>query len=450
MIGVAVQGVATILVLPFVTRLLGPIEYGPVALGLSIIQIGAVLAVAGLPFAITRAYYDPGDGPLRARAMMGLVMSIGLAVMAVALLLLPLIGAVLSLSVAAVGAVSLVVAGQSLLRAQGRPLVFISIALGSTVGAHAVGLGTALLVQRTSSAYLGGYLAGATLAAAAAMLITPPVFPWRVSGAMAEGVRIALPVVPHTAAILVLNNADPLILGQLLGATEAGRYQVAMMLGMAPIAVLSGINNAWMPAVMSASDEERWSFLARTVRPILAVAAVSSLGLALLAPLAVRILAPPSFGHDTLTELAQVVALCVVPQVIYLAAVAVLFNQKRTMPLAISTPVAAAAFVLLATVLVGNLGILGMSLAKLGGFVVLAGVTLVATRRVARVPWQWARWMPIAGVTGLGVLALQFVPATGVAMWLQAGAAAALGVASLGRLVRLLRGGRPQPAPRPG
>src|SRR5215211_4517794 len=78
-VGVVVQGVSTLAVLPFATRLLGPVEYGHVAVGLSIIQMGAVIAVAGLPIAITRAYFDRG-GLRRARAMMGLVVGIGLTV----------------------------------------------------------------------------------------------------------------------------------------------------------------------------------------------------------------------------------------------------------------------------------------------------------------------------------------------------------------------------------
>jgi O-antigen/teichoic acid export membrane protein len=207
--GVVIQGFATLAVIPFVTRLLGSTEYGFVAVGLSIVQIGAVLAVAGLPIAITRAYFDPGDGPLRARAMLGYVVGIGLAVTAAALLLRPVLGAVISLSVAAVGAMTLVVGGQAVLRAQGRPIVFVLTAIGSTVGAHLVGLTAASFSPRAGT-YLVGYFAGTALTAVLAMVATPPSVPWRVHGAMAEGTRIALPVLPHTAAILILNSADRL------------------------------------------------------------------------------------------------------------------------------------------------------------------------------------------------------------------------------------------------
>jgi O-antigen/teichoic acid export membrane protein len=445
-VGVVVQGAATLIVIPFVTRLLGTVEYGHVAVGLSIIQIGAVFAVAGLPVAITRAYFDPGDGPLRARAMLGFVVGMGLVVTAAALLLRPVLGDVIALSVAAVGAMTLVVGGQAVLRAQGRPVVFMVTAIGSTVGAHLIGLGAASL-DRSAGAYLTGYFVGAALTAILAMVLTPPTLPWRVPGAMAEGLRIALPVLPHTAAILIINSADPLIVSRLLGPGEAGRYQVAMMLGIAPLAVLSGINNAWSPAIMGAPDADRWTFLARTVRPILWVATACTLGLALLAPLAVHVLAGPEFGYTTLAQLVQVIALTAPPQVIYLGAASVIFNQKRTTPLAFSTPLAAALFVGLSIPLVTTFGLQGMAVAKVLGFAGLAVATLIAAGRVASVPWQAGRWVPIMGAALVGVVVLQFVPATATAVWLQAGAAVVLGLVFVGLFARL---GIPRGAPAEG
>lgn len=434
-VGVVVQGLGTLLVIPLATRLLGPDEYGHVAVGLSIIQIGAVVAVVGLPAAITRAYFDPGDGLLRARAMFGLVAGIGLIVIAAALLLRPVLGGVISLSVAAVGATTLVAGGQAVLRAQGRPVVFMLSAIGSTAGAHVFGL-TLATFDPTAGTYLTGYLLGALLSAVLVMAIVPPARPWRVPGAVGEGIRIALPVVPHTVALLVLNSGDPLILSRLIEPAAAGRYQVSMMLGLAPLALLTGINNAWAPAVMGARSEERWALLARTVRPILWVSVVCALGVALLAPLAVHLLAPPQYGHHVLAQLAQVMVLCGISQVVYMGASSVIFNQKRTTALAITTPLAALLFVGISIPLVAWLGLLGMALAKVIGFAALALGTVVAAGRLAHVPWNSVTWLPIIGIGVLGVLVLQLVPTSGPMIWLQAGAAALLGLASVGLMAR--------------
>lgn len=444
--GVVLQGTATLLALPFATRLLGPGQYGLVAVGLSIVQIGTVLAAAGLPLAVTRAWFDPGDGPRRARAMVGLLLGLGLVVVVAAFALRPLVGDVVALAVAAVGATAVVTGGQAVLRAQGRPILFVLVSIGATAGAHAVGLAAAA-GPRTASAYLAGYLAGAAATAVVAMLLTPPAAPWRVAGAAHEGLRIAVPVIPHTAAVLVLNSGEPLLLTQLLGADEAGRYQVALMLGIAALAVLSGVNNAWAPAIMSAGDRERGAFLARTVPGVMAVAAVCTLGLALLAPVAVRVLAPPSFGHDELARLVQVIALCALAQVPYLAASSLIFNRKSTTPLALSSPLAAGAFVAVAVPLTEALGLPGTALAKLLGFVVLAGLTMLVAARLDPVNWGARRWLPVAGAALVGVGLLQFVPTSGPAVWVQAGVAVLLGVLALGRALRTGLAGSTSPGP---
>ena len=440
--GVVLQGTATLLALPFATRLLGPEQYGLVAVGLSIVQIGTVLAVAGLPLAITRAYFDPGDGPLRSRAMVGLVVGVGVATALAAAALRPVVGDVVALAVAAVGATSVVVGSQSVLRAQGRPVAFVLTSTGATAGAHLIGL-VAAAGPRTAAAYLAGYLGGALATAVVSMLVTPPLLPWRVEGAMREGVRIAVPVLPHTAAVLVLTTGDVLILTRLLGPGEAGRYQVALMLGIAALAVLAGVNNAWAPAIMTAGDDERSAFLARTVAPVMAVAAVCTLGLALLAPVAVRVLAPPSFGHDELARLVQVIALCALAQVPYLAASSLIFNRKRTTPLAVSTPIAAAVFVVAAVPLTGALGLLGTALAKVLGFAALAGLTMLVAARADQVSWGARRWLPLVAVAALGVALLRLVPTSGPSIWVQATVAAVLGVLALGRVVRTSLTARP-------
>ncbi|HEV7188111.1 MAG TPA: lipopolysaccharide biosynthesis protein [Blastococcus sp.] len=425
--GVVVQGLASLAVLPFVTRLLGPVQYGHVAVGLSVIQLGAVIAVAGLPAAITRAYFEHRDGRRRSRAMLGLVVGLGLVLAAVALSLWPVIGAVFSLSLASVGAMTLVVGGQAVLRAQGRPIVFILTAIGSTAGSHLVGLGFAS-VSPTATSYLTGYLIGAGATAVVALLITPPMPPHRVPGAIREGTRIILPVIPHTAALVVLTSADPLIVARLLGTGAAGSYQVAMLLGIAPLAVLSGLNNAWTAAIMGARDEDRWPLLARTLRPVMAVAAVLAVGVALAAPLAVQLLAPATFDHATMSRLVQVIALCTPAQVVYLGAATVVFHQKRTSALAWVTPLAAAAFVLSAVPLAMSLGVVGVAVAKVIGFVALAVATALAASRVADVRWRGTAWLPIVVAVVLVVLTLQFVPATATAAWVQVGVAAVLGL----------------------
>jgi hypothetical protein len=163
---------------------------------------------------------------------------------------------------------------------------------------------------------------------------------------------------------------------------------------------------------------------------------VCTLGVALLAPLAVRLLSPAAYGHELLAQLAQVIALCALSQVIYLGASSVIFNEKRTSSLAITTPLAALVFVGTSILLVSSFGLVGMAIAKVIGFAALALGTVVAAGRLARIPWEAGKWVPVIAVAVLGVLALQLVPASDLAIWLQAGAAVVLGLFFIGRLAR--------------
>jgi hypothetical protein len=75
-----------------------------------------------------------------------------------------------------------------------------------------------------------------------------------------------------------------------------------------------------------------------------------------------------------------------------------------------------------------------MAIAKVIGFAALACATVIAAARLVHVPWHAATWVPIMSVALLGVLVLQFVPSSGPALWLEAGAAAVLGLVFAARL----------------
>jgi O-antigen/teichoic acid export membrane protein len=173
------------------------------------------------------------------------------------------------------------------------------------------------------------------------------------------------------------------------------------------------------------------------MRPIMWVAVICTVGLGLLAPLVVHVLAPADFGYRALARLIQIIALCAPAQVVYLGAASVIFNQKRTTPLAFSTPIAAALFVGMAVPLVSHFGVLGMAIAKVAGFALLAVATMVAAGRVADVPWRPSGWAPVIGVAVVGVLVLLVVPASAAAVWAQAGAAVLLGLAFAARIARM-------------
>lgn len=449
-----VQGFAVVLALRFILATLDAVEYGHVAVGLSIVQIGVILAGAGLPLAITRAHFDEDRGPERATALMGLLALAAVASAATATALSPLwapyvaggaVTGMLLASVWAVAATAVVAGGQAIMRAAGRPGAFAAAAIGSTVGAHVVGL-TFAQVRPTATAYMSGYLVGATLTALVTVGAVRPSVPWRTPGALRDARTVGLPVLPHSLALLVMTNVDPILLERLLSPVEAGRYHAAMVLGLAPLSLISGINNAWAPAILGATDRERWPRLAATTTGVLALSAVFTVGTALVAPIAVRLLAAGQPDPAELTRLVQILSLTCLGQVVYLATSIVLFARKRTGWLAVITPACAAVMVTVASVLVPTQGLPAMAGAKVLAFALLAGACWVVAGRLAPVPWPYVRAGLLVAVAVAAVVLVSAVPQTPRAMTVQLACAVALGALVVVAVARVARPDRGRPA----
>jgi len=161
--GALMQGLGVFLVQPFALRLLNSdTKWQELFLSVSIIQVGVVLAAAGLPLAITKAWFDP-EGPGKARAISGFMTFGGLAlgILAAAIYWLASRGNGGSLSfviaLLAMGLQSSVLAAQAILRAQGRAVKFVFLSLISSMAAYIGGLAAMLLFGAEPGTFMMGY-----------------------------------------------------------------------------------------------------------------------------------------------------------------------------------------------------------------------------------------------------------------------------------------------------
>ena len=65
-----------------------------------------------------------------------------------------------------------------------------------------------------------------------------------------NSVKIAYPVLPHMFAMMALINIDKVIFGQQIDKTFSGYLQVIMLVGTAPIMILSALNHAWLNQIL--------------------------------------------------------------------------------------------------------------------------------------------------------------------------------------------------------
>lgn len=403
-VGTALQGLGVLAVTPFITRSLSPGAYGRVSTALVVIQLVGAVAAAGLPQVILREHHRPGGGPRAARALAGamLVVAVGVCL---------LVGAAVALVAATAGGLDVrlpltvglgaaaltgVVAGQSLMRAQRRPGRFLAMAVLSTVVAQLGGL-LAARVSPTPEAFLSAYVAILLLTAVLSAAVTRPLWPGREPQAVRRGVGLAVPLIPHGVAMLVLLMGDVVVVSALLGSEAVATYQVSLLLGNIPFVLTTALTNAWAPAVLGHPAQQRWSWAAGTGALLAAVVAVAAGVLSLLSPWLGAVAAPASFDLPTIVLLVALMSSVGPAYLLYHGSSLALIDAAATGRLAWAAVACAAALLGLAAVGAAWAGVTGVAAARLLCYLLLSLACAVLARR------RGLRWglRPVAAVAAL-------------------------------------------------
>lgn len=431
--GAALQGMGSLFVQPFSIRILDATQWGKVGLATVILQVGQVILSAGLPLAITKAYYTPVWGHLHARAIAGAnyIVSLFIAIIAAVVLAVSLPTESDSLgfvwAIIAVGLLSTIVGAQAVLRAQERPLAFILLSGGSSLGSHLLGLCAILIFGHSASIYLSAFAAGMLATALVGFLLTRPCWPSAAWAQVKIAFRLGLPVMPHSLAIILLMQGDSFLLQVNQDAASVGRYIAAAAFALGPFAVLAGLNNVWMARIMQASQGPDFqNEVSRVAKEAAWISCAVAVGAASAATLGIHILK----GDDaTVMDLAKVLPLATVGYALYLICMSVLFALHKTASFALASPLLAvvAGFAAWYPAVTNNLVLLG--LVKSLAFVGLGLMFLWLVRR-ARGPHVHARFYMLALIISAGATALlSLLPdslVAGVATVVVAGLAAAL------------------------
>ncbi|MGH3803256.1 MAG: lipopolysaccharide biosynthesis protein, partial [Pseudonocardiaceae bacterium] len=355
-----------------------------------------LLFTVGLPSVITREYFRAG-GERSARVISGIAAAIAVMLGLLAVATGPLWGASLSgydaaLLLGTVTAVtfSLVTTGQALLRAKNRAGRFVLVVIVNVVGGQLAGLAAIGIFDPTAGNYLAGVAGGSLCGALLSLFWARPTRPHGDDRTQLRGwFAIALPTVPHAAALYLMTAGDRFVVEVQRGPQEVAAYSLAYLVGALGITLVAAANNAWAPLIYGAADERRWRLLASTTRDMVQLGALLAGGLALTAPLALWIVADPSkYDIAELTPVVALTALATVPYVLYLASAHVLFWTGRTAALLWVTPLAAVANLGAKALVLPWGGFVGASLATVGAYGLLALLIGGVRRKLAEVIWS--------------------------------------------------------------
>ena len=202
--------------------------------------------------------------------------------------------------------------------------------------------------------------------------------------------RFGLPTMPAELTLYSLSFLDRIIIVRLAGLAEAGLYALAVKFANGMQVLVRGFHLAWPPLAYSITDDDeaRRSY-ALIVSWFVAVISFAVVGLWLLAPWLVRLLADERFfeAHEVVGPLAAGTAL----YALYLVLVVILGRTGRT---ELSFPATATAVVVnvgLNLVLVPEYGIIGAGVALLASYAVVVALMYAIVRRLFCVPYEWRR-----------------------------------------------------------
>ena len=453
-IGTVAPILASVAVVPIVTRLLGKDAYGVVAIAITVMWVAMMAGSFGIPSVITRQGILAGSGVAGARALLvrGSLMSAGL--VSAAILTSPLWGRLVHASVleaslrrsvvlalAASAFFVVVENSQSLLRVLDRPGAFVALSLTATLGGPLLGL--ALLSSstpvRSPERYLTGLSAGYAAAAAVGLVLClRGGRPRRDRGDTRAALRMGLPVIPHLVALYLANGALVFLAARLYGVPTSGRLQLALLVGSSPAVITSALNNSWAPIVYRAPEHERRAVLAHSARDIATLAALISGGVALLSPWLMRFVAGPSFRPLELVPAVAITAFGCVLSVAYLANVHLIFAAGRSLLLSVVTPLSLLAG-LTCAYLIGLQNFVLLAVGFPATYAALAVGTAWLRRHVGAVSWsETALSVP----TGLGLVLCVLggvLPTSGTIALVRVVVAALAGLETLRLARRVLR-----------
>jgi O-antigen/teichoic acid export membrane protein len=242
-----------------------------------------------------------------------------------------------------------------------------------------------------------------------AILLVRPKAPWRVHNVFRESVGIALPLLPHTGALMLLTQGAVLLLALVAGAAPAGQYGAVLIFALGPLTLLNALNNAWATRLMQASSGELQALL-RSVA-----------GEALLAAAAIGILASAAAtsggfiltqSADRLAPVARILPLVSVGYALFLVATNIVYILKRTRVMAYATPLVLVLMAAAAVPFAMRGDLIAVAAVQAGGFLLLGVAYWLVVRKSMRDAWPVRLFLVLLAVHIVVAIVVGLLPTT--------------------------------------
>jgi O-antigen/teichoic acid export membrane protein len=447
----ALQSAAMIVITPLTVRNLSKYQFGRLVTALTLVQLLMPALTFGLGTAIQRLHSDDDDEFRDTRGLLGVGICLALTTTVLIDLTGPLwtkalrlgpYGTTLKYGVWVAGLAAIVMLIAQLFRSEDRLGAFSTVMLMLAVFSQLAGLLFILAVHHNASSYLEGVCVGELLSVIVAIGLSRPRLLWIGKRRLVyAALALALPLVPNGIASQALNLGDRIVVQHKLGEFAVGRYQLAYNASAIVMLALQLLSQAWLPRIFAIKDDSlRRLILAESRDEIYRLLVPLMIGISLAAPIALRILAPPSYNTNSLLLVVSLVAISAAPFAAYVSSTRVLIVFGRTRSLLWATPAAAAINVALNVVLVPLWGINASALATFLGYGVLAIMSGISSRQLAQLPrTPQSVWVSLVLASGAS-LAIVLIPASPIYLGIRSILSLLCAAWTVVYIMRLIRG----------
>ena len=359
------QGLGPVVLTPILTRILDVKSYGEITFITSFAAILGILFSLGLPIVISRSYVlEEESRPSITRWFKQITISYLL----LSAVLITFAGNNLNLFILAVAfpfaAMQLIL---PLARAQDKAsqFAFISI-IGTLLPSISVVLNSSLNSPISNPGALGlGAIIGALISFA--LVSTRNDSTLRLSKySLSNSIKMGYSILPHMFAMGALLNIDKVIFGNQLDKTFSGYLQVIMLVGTAPILILSALNHAWLNQILlqlKTNSTKAFVDLNQTIIKLFVLILILVVTINVLSTQIINVLNPNLLVNSEVQKTIILTSLVSFIYVVYLANTHLLTWQKKFWVLGITTP---ASVVLQSAIIYFSLNSLGYLSAAIG------------------------------------------------------------------------------------
>jgi O-antigen/teichoic acid export membrane protein len=404
------QGLGPVVLTPILTRILDVKSYGEITFITSFAAILGILFSFGLPIVISRSYVlEEESRPSISKWFKQIVISYLL----LSIFLILFGGNSLSIYILSV---ALPFATMQLIlplaRAQNKSaqFAFISV-IGTLLPSISVVLNYYLNSPTTSAVAFGlGAIIGTLISF---VLVSAKTTSTKILSkySLLNSIKIGYSILPHMFAMVALLNIDKVIFGNQLDKTFSGYLQVIMLVGTAPILILSALNHAWLNQILlqlKSNSTKAFEDLNKTIFRLLILVFILVGLIGLLNPQIIGILNPNLLINSEVNKTVILTSMSSFIYVVYLANTHLLTWQKRFWVLGITTPASVVLQSIIIYITLDSLGYLSAAIG-FGAALTLQVLLLEISRNKTETKGAINRWYLLGSISLFWLFALWFL-----------------------------------------